>query len=98
MTYDEALEYQLEEWVAGRPWHNPYTKFGTGGECCPDFSCCKPDLLWDVALREEFAEATRNGQDEKVHAMLMQSLGALLEHEGKRDEVFVVGMDDAVEQ
>lgn len=48
--YTEASNYQIEEWVEGRPWHNPWApdgSYGKGlrdGECCPDFSCCGAPL------------------------------------------------------
>lgn len=63
-TYDEAQEYQLSEWVAGRPWHNPFDHDDTRhdgdkmhGECCPDFSCCQPSMLAPKEAREAFAKA-----------------------------------------
>ena len=31
---------QTEAWVAGQPRHNTIDD-----ECCPDFSCCCPDLF-----------------------------------------------------
>jgi hypothetical protein len=42
-------------------------------ECCPDFSCCKPELLAPIRLREEFLKnpASRD-------KMLMGFLGAML--------------------
>jgi len=64
-NYESASEYQLSEWVAGRPWHNPFTpdgKYGLrpqDGECCPDFSCCDPELLSPEHERKEFAAKIR---------------------------------------
>src|SRR4030042_1039282 len=43
----------LEQWVKGNPVHDHQ-----GGECCPDFSCCKPHLLATEEERKEFVLAT----------------------------------------
>jgi len=51
--YKSAQEHQLKEWVEGRPWHNPWSPVApqpfpdnrAEGECCPDFSCCYPDMF-----------------------------------------------------
>lgn len=60
---------QLDEWVKGNSIHNK-----DRDECCPDFSCCRPELLASEIERRTF----RNG-DEKVRTeMLMMFLGAAL--------------------
>ena len=41
---------QLALWVKGESVHNP-----TRDECCPDFSCCQPELLADLETRRAFA-------------------------------------------
>ncbi len=51
MTSDE----QLAAWVAGTPKHNGATR--SEGECCPDFSCCHPELLAPEDERRRFASA-----------------------------------------
>lgn len=38
--YQERVLKQAEAWLAGNPYHN-----FIDGECCPDFSCCQPDLF-----------------------------------------------------
>ena len=38
-----TIEYQLREWAAGRSVHNGIDR--RHGECCPDFSCCYPNLF-----------------------------------------------------
>lgn len=48
-TYKERVYIQLEEWVNGNPIHNKIE-----GECCPDFSCCKPQLLQPEENRKTF--------------------------------------------
>jgi len=62
-----AQSLQLEDWVNGEPRHivdpeNPQKKF-----CCPDGSCCFPDLLASMNERMEYKEGTeywRHGMDE----------------------------------
>lgn len=61
----EASERQLKAWVEGDPEHND-----VDSECCPDFSCCRPDLLAPEHERRAFATA-----DENVR---MQMLGGFL--------------------
>lgn len=65
----ESIDYQLREWVAGRPHHNKVLN-----ECCPDFSCCIPELLVDSSTRQEFASAS----PAKKSSMLMSFLGSML--------------------
>lgn len=43
---------QLEQWVAGNPQHNHVLD-----ECCPDFSCCRPELLAPEHERRAFQKA-----------------------------------------
>ncbi|WP_170759919.1 hypothetical protein [Ruegeria lacuscaerulensis] len=83
-TYRQACEYQLSEWVAGRPWHNPFNHDNTRhdgdrseGECCPDFSCCNPDMLAPKEAREAFA----NAGDDTRFEMLGMFLGNMAQSE-----------------
>jgi hypothetical protein len=62
MTCDE----QLAEWLKGNSIHN-----ADRDECCPDFSCCRPELLADEATRRAFVE-----HPEARDQMLMVFLGA----------------------
>lgn len=73
---------QLQLWVDGKPVHNNNRYINgikmNGGECCPDFSCCYPELLAPTDVRQQFAKASeieRNG-------MLMDFLTKLLESRG----------------
>jgi hypothetical protein len=76
-------EEQLRQWVAGNPIHNDEHPAGIeGGECCPDFSCCNPELLAPKAIREEFAAARAAGDDKKVNRMLVAFLSTSLENWG----------------
>lgn len=68
---------QLDEWVAGRPWHNPLDPSGSaaeGGECCPDFSCCCPDALAPPEARVAFAEAPDDQRSEMLFRFLSGAL------------------------
>jgi hypothetical protein len=38
--YRERARVQMLLWAMGRPTHNKID-----GECCPDFSCCEPDMF-----------------------------------------------------
>lgn len=54
---------QLDLWKRGILKHRQVEGL-EGGECCPDFSCCKPHLLAPIEEREEFCSAgpTRRAQ------------------------------------
>lgn len=80
-NYKERSNNQLEEWVKGNPIHNKVDK-----ECCPDFSCCKPEALQPKDIRETFKgvclKADEEGFNKEYHpyydtkiAMLMGFLG-----------------------
>lgn len=90
-SYKEASDHQLAEWVAGRPWHNPLSPNPEmeGGECCPDFSCCQPELLAPEDVRQRFVEA----DDKTRHEMLMMFLGAMINKatEGTNKRVHLAG-------
>lgn len=38
--YEERIRSQTLSWAMGKPYHDRVTD-----ECCPDFSCCYPDLF-----------------------------------------------------
>ena len=40
MKYRGRIREQMFKWVNGNPTHNHIDD-----ECCPDFSCCYPDLF-----------------------------------------------------
>jgi hypothetical protein len=83
-TYAEAQAHQMSEWLEGRPWHNPWGPDGSygeerhDGECCPDFSCCRPDLIWPKARRLAFASASEADR----HHMLLGALSTLTRDHG----------------
>jgi hypothetical protein len=64
---------QLRRWAAGDP-----VCPSTTGECCPDFSCCRPNLLWPEEKRRSFVQADQRGRD----AMLAGALSALITDAG----------------
>jgi hypothetical protein len=49
VRYRDAARQQLLLWVNGRSTHNPIN-----GECCPDFSCCYPDIAMPMKERADY--------------------------------------------
>lgn len=43
---EARVRAQLLSWAMGNPYHEP-----VNDECCPDFSCCVPDLLTEETQR-----------------------------------------------
>lgn len=84
--YAKRNREQLENWVKGKSVHNI-----VDNECCPDFSCCKPNLLASQEVRDEFLKATNEDNEKKVHAMLMQFLSKLLDDELPGKSVHING-------
>jgi len=39
-AYKERVKAQTLKWALGQPYHN-----NIDDECCPDFSCCVPDMF-----------------------------------------------------
>lgn len=48
--YLAACHHQLVLWLGGQSVHNHIS-----GECCPDFSCCHPDMLMPQEARNAYA-------------------------------------------
>ncbi len=65
MTADE----QLDLWVAGESVHG-----NDLGECCPDFSCCQPELKAPKKARIAF----RNADESTRMKYLVGFLGAAI--------------------
>lgn len=80
---------QLEQWVLGNSLC-PNDR----DECCPDFSCCTPELLADENTRKAFAKANK----ETRMSMLGMFLGAGIAFMGKDKEVHITGFDDPEKQ
>jgi hypothetical protein len=79
-----TCEEQIAKWVKGESVHNDERD-----ECCPDFSCCRPDLLADKETRLRFQRAQQEGRDGLVHGMLMMFLSALVAEK----KVYVAGFE-----
>jgi len=78
MTPDE----QLNLWVDGNSVHND-----TRDECCPDFSCCCPDLQADLETRIYFRD-----HPEERSRLLTKFLVRMLEENGQPGQkVYVTG-------
>jgi len=66
-------EEQLTRWVSGDAVC-PNTRH----ECCPDFSCCRPSMMWPQDKRKRFIEAIQPEREK----MMLGSLVTLAEDEG----------------
>jgi hypothetical protein len=87
-THDISSDEQLNRWVSGESLHRSVRGF-EDGECCPDFSCCKPELKQPEEIRRAFARA---GDDDR-HKFLGMFLSAAIQHAFPQDadKVRVVG-------
>jgi hypothetical protein len=66
------LDEQTRLWVAGESVHSDHR--GIGPECCPDFSCCNPDLLQPAEVRRAFQAGDQKLRDK----LCMVFLGGLI--------------------
>ena len=76
-------------WVAGDSQHLGEKK-APDSLCCPDFSCCVPELAWPLDLRRKFYEADEQGR----FAMLQMSLQHIVDYatKGRPDvKVYIAG-------
>ena len=64
---DLSRDEQTRHWVNGTSLCP-----NAAGECCPDFSCCRPKLRWAKAKRETFAAV---GQAEREKMLLGALVG-----------------------
>jgi hypothetical protein len=67
-----SCDEQTRRWVEGESLHSDHR--GLGPECCPDFSCCNPELLQPVEVRRAFVAADRRTQEK----FLMLFLGGMI--------------------
>jgi hypothetical protein len=66
---------QLKLWVEGESVHLALKDVPDDPDaycCCPDFSCCQPQLRADLAVRQAF----RQGDENQRGKLLMVFLGA----------------------
>ena len=73
---------QLEKWIAGESICP-----NANGECCPDFSCCTPEILAPLEVRQKFVAA----DDEKRYGFLLHFLAALYAKEALDVKVRIFG-------
>jgi hypothetical protein len=67
---------QLALWVEGTPVHRG-KKENPDNECCPDFSCCKPDLLQPKPVREAYVAADEATRMKLLGTFLQAALSVL---------------------
>ena len=60
---------QMRQWVEGKSIHNIERD-----ECCPDFSCCNPELLANKEDRKLFYECSQIKRTDVTDKMLMDFL------------------------
>jgi len=75
-------EEQLTRWVAGESVHLG-TPGGEDGECCPDFSCCRPELKQPEDVRRAFAAASNDKREHFLSVFLAAAIGKMQEERGK---------------
>jgi hypothetical protein len=91
-SYAERHALQLREWLVGNPQHNGH-RGDPRSECCPDFSCCKPEYLAPLEEREAFVAAFASGDDRQRSKMLGMFLGRLLAGECPGKKVAITDGD-----
>ena len=77
MTYIE----QLESWQQGVPVH--------AEQCCPDFSCCCPELLAPKEMRDVFVAAYKAGKEDVTTRFLVTFLGNAFSYK----EIYIAGQE-----
>lgn len=83
--YKERLHQQTLDWSNGRPWHN-----NIDGECCPDFSCCHPELLAPKKVRERFLKAEQEDDESTKTRMLGEFLSKMLDKELPENNIRII--------
>lgn len=78
---------QTRRWLAGDPVH---VDGDDGGTCCPDFSCCVPELLAPFEERELFARECER-LDEPPMRLLTMFLKRAIAREFPEMNVYVAG-------
>lgn len=71
--YHEPSERQLNLWVNGISIHLSEEEVGiegSGGQCCPDFSCCHKHLSSNLDDRAIFKSAMEKGDLSTVNSLL----------------------------
>lgn len=91
LSYEESVEVQLREWVKGNSIHNT-----VGNECCPDFSCCHPELLMSEEVRIKFADAHKRKDNLAKSAILGMAVSSLISKIKDGPKVHIAGEDTTV--
>ena len=84
--YKERLETQTINWLNGKPEHNKIDD-----ECCPDFSCCTPELLASKEERQKFYNAHISGDTKTINKMLGDFLGWMLARNIPMKDIHIIG-------
>lgn len=83
VKYCRNTEEQLRWWLEGDSRHN-----STLDECCPDFSCCQPELQWGADERKTYVEAYNTGDEQVRDSMNQTALVRAIEHMHTKDSDF----------
>jgi len=86
--YKERLSKQTLDWLNGNPQHNKIDN-----ECCPDFSCCKPELLAPIEIRQLFYNAEINNNHKLVDRLLGEFLSKMIDYIPSKPKVHIAGLD-----
>jgi len=85
MTVDE----QTAAWVEGRSIHNT-----ARDECCPDFSCCQPELLASPEVRRAFQLADERTRHRMLGGFLNAAISAHFTKQDRRENVYIAGVPE----
>lgn len=87
IAYKKRVEEQLKNWVEGRSIHNDIDN-----ECCPDFSCCKPELLVPKHMRQLYYIANEHVKVALSYVMLRNALKLVDKEKGTNTtNVHIIG-------
>jgi hypothetical protein len=86
--YVKRLNKQTLDWLNGNPQHNK-----VDDECCPDFSCCKPELLAPIEVRQVFFNADLKGDHATTDRLLGEFLGKMIDSIPSKPKVHIAGLD-----
>ncbi len=80
---------QLEHWLHGSSIHNKEKD-----ECCPDFSCCRPELLADQETRQTFYDAFKKGDNKTQNMFLGSFLNIAIATHMPDKKVYIAGLGE----
>ena len=83
--YEKRSDEQLKKWLDGESVCNKID-----GECCPDFSCCKPQMKQPTEVRRTFFHASEEVREQ----MLLSFFSASLASHPKVNEIYISGQED----